>query len=97
MVGGRDAVRVLNCSAFHDTNLVCSGDLVYLGESWSKTVGSAVSFSLSLFNSLLHIYVQILLSIEEIDFNMNVILFKWILACIESVEITRLWKSLMHY
>lgn len=41
MVGGRDAVRVLNCSAFHDTNLVCSGDLVYLGESWSKTVGSA--------------------------------------------------------
>ncbi|KAK4482345.1 hypothetical protein RD792_009498 [Penstemon davidsonii] len=41
MVGGRDAVRVLNFSAFHDTNLVCSGDLAYLGESWSKTVGSA--------------------------------------------------------
>ncbi|KAG8370818.1 hypothetical protein BUALT_Bualt13G0023000 [Buddleja alternifolia] len=41
MVGGKDVVRVLNCSAFHDTNLVCSGDLAYLGESWSKTVGSA--------------------------------------------------------
>lgn len=41
MVGGRDVVRVLNCSAFHDTHLVCSGDLAYLGESWSKTVGSA--------------------------------------------------------
>ncbi|KAH0462489.1 hypothetical protein IEQ34_010064 [Dendrobium chrysotoxum] len=40
MVGGRDVVRVLNCSAFHDTHLVCSGDLAYLGESWSKTVGS---------------------------------------------------------
>ncbi|PSS14036.1 ABC transporter I family member 21 like [Actinidia chinensis var. chinensis] len=25
MVGGRDVVRVLNSSAFHDTNLVCSG------------------------------------------------------------------------
>ncbi|KAL7113117.1 hypothetical protein ACP275_04G043900 [Erythranthe tilingii] len=41
MVGGRDVVRVLNCSAFHDTSLVCNGDLAYLGESWSKTVGSA--------------------------------------------------------
>lgn len=41
MVGGRDVVRVLNSSAFHDTHLVCSGDLAYLGESWSKTVGSA--------------------------------------------------------
>lgn len=41
MVGGRDVVRVLNCSAFHDTHLVCSGALSYLGESWSKTVGSA--------------------------------------------------------
>ncbi|THG02563.1 hypothetical protein TEA_003118 [Camellia sinensis var. sinensis] len=41
MVGGRDVVRVLNCSAFHDTHLVCSGDLSYLGGSWSKTVGSA--------------------------------------------------------
>lgn len=41
MVGGRDVVRVLNCSAFHDTQLVCSGDLAYLGESWSKTIGSA--------------------------------------------------------
>lgn len=44
MVGGRDVVRVLNGSAFHDTQLVCSGDLAYLGGSWSKTVGSAVSF-----------------------------------------------------
>lgn len=44
MVGGRDVVRVLNLSAFHDTNLVCSGNLAYLGDSWSRTVGSAVSF-----------------------------------------------------
>lgn len=44
MVGGRDVVRVLDCSAFHDTNLVCSGDLAYLGESWNKTVGCVVSF-----------------------------------------------------
>lgn len=43
MVGGRDVVRVLNCSAFHDTQLVCSGNLAYLGGSWSKTVGCAVS------------------------------------------------------
>lgn len=41
MVGGRDVVRVLNCSAFHDTHLVCGGDLAYLGGSWSKTVSSA--------------------------------------------------------
>ncbi|CAN1245151.1 ABC transporter I family member 19 [Linum grandiflorum] len=41
MVGGKDVVRVLNSSAFHDTQLVCSGDLAYLGGSWSKTVGSA--------------------------------------------------------
>ncbi|KAM6592185.1 ABC transporter I family member 19 [Cannabis sativa] len=41
MVGGKDVVQVLNRSAFHDTNLVCSGDLAYLGGSWSKTVGSA--------------------------------------------------------
>ena len=43
MVGGRDVVRVLNRSAFHDTQLVCSGDLAYLGGSWNKTIGSAVS------------------------------------------------------
>ncbi|KAK8506150.1 hypothetical protein V6N13_002791 [Hibiscus sabdariffa] len=41
MVGGRDVVRVLDRSAFHDTQLVCSGDLAYLGGSWSKTIGSA--------------------------------------------------------
>ncbi|KAH9729309.1 ABC transporter I family member 19 [Citrus sinensis] len=41
MVGGRDVVQVLNRSSFHDTQLVCSGDLSYLGGSWSKTVGSA--------------------------------------------------------
>ncbi|XP_020276506.1 ABC transporter I family member 19 isoform X2 [Asparagus officinalis] len=41
MVGGRDVVQVLSCSAFHDTQLVCSGDLAYLGESWSKTVSAA--------------------------------------------------------
>ncbi|KAJ4726910.1 ABC transporter-like protein [Melia azedarach] len=41
MVGGRDVVQVLNRSAFHDIQLVCTGDLAYLGGSWSKTVGSA--------------------------------------------------------
>lgn len=41
MVGGKDVVQVLNHSAFHDTQLVCSGDLAYLGGSWSRTVGSA--------------------------------------------------------
>nr|GMD61055.1 ABC transporter I family member 19-like [Ipomoea batatas]GMD66880.1 ABC transporter I family member 19-like [Ipomoea batatas]GMD71123.1 ABC transporter I family member 19-like [Ipomoea batatas] len=41
LVGGKDVVRVLNFSAFHDTHLVCNGDLAYLGESWSKNVGSA--------------------------------------------------------
>ncbi|KAJ8650669.1 hypothetical protein MRB53_003692 [Persea americana] len=40
MVGGKNVVRVLNCSAFHDTQLVCNGDLAYLGGSWSKNVGS---------------------------------------------------------
>lgn len=45
MVGGKDVVRVLNFSAFHDTHLVCSGDLAYLGESWSKNVGAVVSIS----------------------------------------------------
>lgn len=50
MVGGRDVVRVLNASAFHDTQLVCTGDLAYLGGSWSKNVGSAVS-SLFIFSS----------------------------------------------
>ncbi|KAF3785860.1 ABC transporter I family member 19 [Nymphaea thermarum] len=41
MVGGRDVIRVLNSSAFHDTQLVCSGDLAYLGGSWSKNAGCA--------------------------------------------------------
>ncbi|MCL7032659.1 hypothetical protein MKW94_009372 [Papaver nudicaule] len=41
MVGGKDVVRVLNSSAFHDTQLVCSGNLSYLGGSWSKTIGCA--------------------------------------------------------
>ncbi|KAI3968804.1 hypothetical protein MKX01_028954 [Papaver californicum] len=41
MVGGKDEVRVLNSSAFHDTQLVCSGNLSYLGGSWSKTIGCA--------------------------------------------------------
>jgi CCR4-NOT complex subunit CAF16 len=53
MVGGKDVVRVLNCSAFHDTQLVCSGDLAYLGGSWSKNVGCAVSilfFFILIFN-----------------------------------------------
>ncbi|KAH9609657.1 hypothetical protein KSS87_021123 [Heliosperma pusillum] len=38
MVGGRDVVQVLNCSAFHETRLVCSGDLAYLGGSWIEGV-----------------------------------------------------------
>ncbi|KAL3679260.1 hypothetical protein R1sor_022216 [Riccia sorocarpa] len=41
MVGGRDVVRVLGRSAFHDTALTCSGELAYLGGSWSRTVGCA--------------------------------------------------------
>jgi CCR4-NOT complex subunit CAF16 len=41
LVGGKNVVQVLSRSAFHDTQLVCSGDLSYLGGSWSKTVGSA--------------------------------------------------------
>ncbi|CAM6101833.1 unnamed protein product [Calypogeia fissa] len=41
MVGGKDVVRVLGRSAFHDTNLTCNGQLAYLGGSWSKTVGCA--------------------------------------------------------
>ncbi|KAI3832238.1 hypothetical protein MKX03_032140 [Papaver bracteatum] len=41
MVGGKDVVRVLNSSAFHDTQLVCCGNLSYLGGSWSKTIGCA--------------------------------------------------------
>ncbi|KAJ4868595.1 hypothetical protein Rs2_49854 [Raphanus sativus] len=41
MVGGKNVVQVLSRSAFHDTQLICSGDLSYLGGSWSKTVGSA--------------------------------------------------------
>jgi CCR4-NOT complex subunit CAF16 len=41
MVGGKNVVQVLDRSAFHDTELVCSGDLSYLGGSWSKTAGSA--------------------------------------------------------
>lgn len=56
MVGERDVVRVLNYSAFHDTHLVCSGDLAYLGGSWSKTVGSAVSFNIHLF--LIFVFLQ---------------------------------------
>lgn len=49
MVGGKNVVQVLSRSAFHDTQLVCSGDLSYLGGSWSKTVGSAVSSPYSSF------------------------------------------------
>lgn len=58
MVGGRDVVRVLDSSAFHDTKLVCDGQLAYLGESWSKTVGSAVSLFLFL---LIHVYLNSLM------------------------------------
>ncbi|GJP36498.1 hypothetical protein CLOM_g3060 [Closterium sp. NIES-68] len=41
MVGGKDVVRVLGRSAFHDTSLSCDGSLAYLGGSWSKSVGCA--------------------------------------------------------
>ncbi|CAK9195485.1 unnamed protein product [Sphagnum troendelagicum] len=41
MVGGKNVVQVLGRSAFHDTALTCSGDLAYLGGSWSRTVGCA--------------------------------------------------------
>lgn len=40
LVGGKNVVKVLGLSAFHDTSLVCNGKLAYLGESWSKSVGS---------------------------------------------------------
>lgn len=43
MVGGQDVVKILDSSAFHDTQLVCSGDLAYLGHSWSRSIGAAVS------------------------------------------------------
>lgn len=45
LVGGKNVVRVLGRSAFHDTALTCSGQLAYLGGSWSRTVGCAVSSS----------------------------------------------------
>ena len=38
---GRDAIRVLGRPAFHDTSLVCSGDLSYLGTSWRRDVAFA--------------------------------------------------------
>ncbi|CAI5996940.1 unnamed protein product [Closterium sp. NIES-64] len=41
MVGGKDVVKVLGRSAFHDTALSCDGSLAYLGGSWSKSVGCA--------------------------------------------------------
>ncbi|KAJ7525623.1 hypothetical protein O6H91_17G059600 [Diphasiastrum complanatum] len=41
MVGGKDVVRILGQSAFHDTSLTCSGELAYLGESWSRAIGCA--------------------------------------------------------
>lgn len=50
MVGGTDVVRVLGSSAFHDTSLICSGQLAYLGGSWSKTIGCAVSHTSSTFS-----------------------------------------------
>jgi hypothetical protein len=55
MVGGRDVVRVLNGSAFHDTQLVCSGDLSYLGGSWSRNIGSCVCYLFS----YLHFFFRI--------------------------------------
>lgn len=41
LAGGRDVVRVLGRSAFHDTKLTCDGTLCYLGGTWSRTMGSA--------------------------------------------------------
>ncbi|CAI7812305.1 unnamed protein product [Closterium sp. NIES-53] len=46
MVGGKDVVKVLGRSAFHDTALSCDGSLAYLGGSWSKSVGCATSQNL---------------------------------------------------
>lgn len=82
MVGGKNVVRVLNCSAFHDTQLVCSGDLAYLGGSWSKTAGSVVShlftfsfihlftFSFILFH-LFYVYTVILHCLWPFSFKEN--------------------------
>lgn len=66
MVGGRDVVRVLNCSAFHDTHLVCSGNLAYLGESWSKTIGSAVSFHFMVYHLKCTIAVNVRIQNREL-------------------------------
>ncbi|GAQ85986.1 CCR4-NOT complex subunit CAF16 [Klebsormidium nitens] len=41
MVGGEDVVRILGRPAFHDLQLVCGGDLAYLGGSWTRSAGSA--------------------------------------------------------
>ena len=59
MVGGSDVVKVLGRSAFHDTSLICDGDLAYLGGSWSKTVGCAVSLSCPSEHRLVHIHTYI--------------------------------------
>ncbi|CAI0434486.1 unnamed protein product [Linum tenue] len=65
MVGGKDVVRVLNSSAFHDTQLVCSGDLAYLGGSWSKNAtGTGICILRSLFISS---QLFILVSVEGVD------------------------------
>lgn len=53
MVGGREVVKILDSSAFHDTQLVCSGDLAYLGHAWRRTIGAAVSRLVDIFYLLL--------------------------------------------
>lgn len=47
MAGGEDVVRILGRPAFHDLQLVCDGDLAYLGGSWTRSAGSAVSATLN--------------------------------------------------
>lgn len=98
MVGGRDVVQVLNSSAFHDTRLVCSGDLAYLGGSWSKNVSSAVSSPLfSLSPSLQHthphlkfIFISFLICLGSIIYacknNINADIFN-VVCCLISVMI----------
>lgn len=65
MVGGKNVVQVLSRSAFHDTQLVCSGDLSYLGGSWSKTVGSAVSIPTVLSASISHAFLSVFDCLES--------------------------------
>lgn len=37
----RETIRILGRPAFHDTSLLCSGDLSYLGNSWRRDIAFA--------------------------------------------------------